>query len=114
MPTNPCRVLPMVLALPAAVACEEERAETRDAGPGPLAPNAGAETRFRDLNGVMWIYTTANDVRFADLEADLDTWKARGIRTLGIYSPYHGEKDQWLGAAPPRLLRGTAPERHPR
>lgn len=66
----------------------------------PSGDDDAGDAVFRDMNGVMWIYTTANDVRFADIEADLDTWKARGIRTLGIYSPYHGEKDQWLGAAP--------------
>ncbi len=55
---------------------------------------------FQELNGVMWFYTTVNDTKYQQLGADLDRWKERGIRTIGIYSPYRGEKDQWLGAGP--------------
>jgi hypothetical protein len=87
---NVRRALHFAFALLGPVACQPQ---------GWTAPGSDTDTAFRDINGVMWIYTTANDVRFADIEADLDTWKARGMRTLGIYSPYHGEKDQWLGAA---------------
>jgi hypothetical protein len=75
---------------------ESGKADTTESGSEP----GGSDIAFRDINGVMWFYTTANDTRYADLEADLGTWKERGIRTIGIYSPYHGEKDQWLGAAP--------------
>jgi hypothetical protein len=94
-----------VLCVLAAVGCLPAGGSAGDGGSRESSDDAASppppeSSRFRDLNGVMWIYTTANDVRFADIEADLDTWKARGIRTLGIYSPYWGEKDQWLGAAP--------------
>ena len=89
--------LPVLLLFAAIGACSPS---VDPAGDDDAGDDDAGDTAFRDINGVMWIYTTANDVRFADIEADLDTWKARGIRTLGIYSPYHGEKDQWLGAAP--------------
>jgi hypothetical protein len=64
---------------------------------------------FADVNGVMWFYTTSNDTRFTDLAASLDDWKARGIRVIGIYSPYFGEKEEWLGAAP-RDFYATPPQ----
>lgn len=55
---------------------------------------------FAESNGVMWFYSTANGVTFDDLRADLDELAASGIRVIGIYSPYDGEVEQWLGAAP--------------
>jgi hypothetical protein len=56
--------------------------------------------RFIDLNGVMWFYTTASGLRYDELAASLDDWRARGIRAVGIYSPYRGDPEMWLGAAP--------------
>lgn len=66
----------------------------------PVPNDTPTGTTFQELNGVMWFYTTANDMKYSELEAGLDDWKARGIRTLGIYSPYKGDKEQWLGAGP--------------
>ena len=55
---------------------------------------------FHDLNGVMWFYTSSQDIRFTAITAQLDSLKKRGINIVGIYSPYHGHKAKWLGCAP--------------
>lgn len=55
---------------------------------------------FLNLNGWVWYYTTAGDVRFADIAADIPRLWDEGIRVIGIYSPYHGNKEKWLGCAP--------------
>lgn len=70
------------------------------AGESQESDGAHGVPTFHELNGVMWFYTTANDLKYRDLAAELGDWKARGIRTIGIYSPYDGDKEQWLGAAP--------------
>lgn len=54
------------------------------------APNS-----FQELNGVMWFYNSRHSYKFAQIEADLDRLHASGIRIIGIYSPYHGDK--WYG-----------------
>lgn len=55
---------------------------------------------FRDLNGVLWFYNTADGIRFEDITADLDDLHARGIRILGFYAPYDGDPEKWLGCDP--------------
>ena len=65
-----------------------------------LAAERATVSRFRDLNGVMWYYTTYNEYRFKDIEASLDELKGRGIRVLGIYAPYHGDARKWHGCDP--------------
>jgi hypothetical protein len=55
---------------------------------------------FLNLNGWVWYYTTAGDVRFADIASDLARLREEGIRVIGIYSPYHGNREKWLGCAP--------------
>jgi hypothetical protein len=55
---------------------------------------------FQNLNGVMWFQTTAEGIRYAELTQKLDDLKKKGIRVLGIYSPYHGDKQKWHGCAP--------------
>lgn len=77
--------------------------ELPSTGPAIDAPGS-----FTDLNGVMWFYTTEDRVRFRDLTARLDDLRARGIRVLGIYSPYDGDPDKWRGCAPLDFYR-TSP-----
>lgn len=55
---------------------------------------------FQDLNGVAWIYTTQHDHTFADITKSLDKLSDSGFRVVGIYSPYHGDKNKWLGCDP--------------
>jgi hypothetical protein len=68
-----------------------------------------APIRFQDLNGVMWFYTTDQDIRFADITAMMDDLHDRGIRVIGIYSPYDGNKEKYLGCAP-RDFYAAAPQ----
>jgi hypothetical protein len=84
--------------------CSPESGESRDPAPGP-----SSEVSFQDLNGFMWFYTTAQDLRFADIERRMDELHAGGIRVLGIYSPYDGNPEKYLGCAP-RDFYTTAPE----
>jgi hypothetical protein len=63
----------------------------------PATTTAGS---FLHLNGWMWFYTSADEIRFADITAMLDDLHDRGIRVIGIYSPYDGDVDKWLGSMP--------------
>lgn len=55
---------------------------------------------FLELNGWVWFYTTAGEITFAGITDMLDELHGGGIRVLGIYSPYDGDPDKWLGCAP--------------
>ena len=55
---------------------------------------------FKDLNGVMWFYTSSENIKFKDITSKLDELKVSGVRVVVIYSPYHGDKNKWLGCAP--------------
>ncbi|HEV7759352.1 MAG TPA: alpha-amylase family glycosyl hydrolase [Acidimicrobiales bacterium] len=67
-----------------------------DAGiPDPGATSAGS---FLDLNGWMWFYTTADEISFAEITSMLGDLHDRGIRVVGVYAPYDGDTDKWLGA----------------
>jgi Alpha amylase, catalytic domain/Maltogenic Amylase, C-terminal domain len=55
---------------------------------------------FLDINGWVWFYTTAGEIRFNDITAMMDDLHDRGIRVIGIYSPYNGNPAKWLGCAP--------------
>ncbi|MFE4670509.1 alpha-amylase family glycosyl hydrolase [Streptomyces sp. NPDC056716] len=74
----------------------------------PSALPAGAtqarETRqstdFQNLNGFMWFYNTYFDYKFKDIEKDLDDLKRSGVRVLGFFSPYNGDKNTCDGCSP--------------
>jgi hypothetical protein len=79
--------------------------QTSDVAPDGEAPPATEGSGvtagdFLDLNGWIWFYTTAGEVRFAEITAMLDDLHEDGFRVLGIYSPYDGDPEKWLGCAP--------------
>lgn len=55
---------------------------------------------FESLNGVAWFYSSSEEIRFTSITARLDELYAQGVRVIGIYSPYHGNKHKWLGCDP--------------
>ncbi|WP_248965075.1 alpha-amylase family glycosyl hydrolase [Sphaerisporangium perillae] len=55
---------------------------------------------FQNLNGFMWYYSTYFGYKYADIEKDLDNLKRRGIRVLGFFNPYNGDKDTCDGCSP--------------
>ncbi len=55
---------------------------------------------FKDLNGVMWFYSSSENIKFNDITSKLDELKVNGVRVVVIYSPYHGDRNKWLGCAP--------------
>jgi len=72
-----------------------------DGSGGDVATAEAGETSagsFLDINGWMWFYTTADEIRFVDLTAMLDDLHRQGIRVIGIYTPYDGDARKWLGA----------------
>jgi hypothetical protein len=79
-----------------AAGCSGSGVDPDDGGAIPPAGETAAGS-FLDLNGWMWFYTTADEIRFADITAMLGDLHNQGIRVVGIYSPYHGEPDRWLG-----------------
>ena len=93
----------------ALVGCLALSACESDAPGGARDPDATTAVEFRNLNGVMWFYTTDQEIRFADITAMMDDLHDRGIRVLGIYSPYDGNKDKFLGCAP-RDFYATLPQ----
>jgi glycosidase len=72
----------------------------------PVASSAGS---FLEVNGWMWFYTTADGIRFDEITAMPDELHRDGIRVLGIYSPYDGDPDKWLGCVA-RDFYATPPE----
>jgi hypothetical protein len=61
------------------------------------APNS---TSFQNLNGFMWFYNTYFGYKYKDITRDLDHLKASGIRVLGFFSPYSGDKTLCAGCDP--------------
>ncbi|MFF2848232.1 alpha-amylase family glycosyl hydrolase [Streptomyces sp. NPDC058001] len=59
-----------------------------------------ASTDFQNLNGFMWFYNTYFDYKFKDIEKDLGDLKNRGVRVLGFFSPYNGDKNVCDGCSP--------------
>src|SRR5882757_2704712 len=55
---------------------------------------------FQNLNGVMWYYSTYFGYKFKDINKDLDNLKDKGIRVLGFFSPYFGDKNLCAGCDP--------------
>lgn len=91
-----------------------ESNDERSGGTGGIPdaiPAAGETTAgsFLDLNGWMWFYTTADEIGFTDITAMLDDLHDRGIRVIGIYSPYDGDVEKWLGCIA-RDFYSTAPQ----
>jgi hypothetical protein len=71
-----------------------------DGSGGDVAIADAGETSagsFLGINGWMWFYTTADEIRFVDLTAMLDDLYQQGIRVIGIYAPYDGVVEKWLG-----------------
>jgi Alpha amylase, catalytic domain/Maltogenic Amylase, C-terminal domain len=64
-------------------------AQVAQLGGGP-APTKS--TSWQNLNGFMWYYNTYFDYKFTDIEKDLGNLKRKGIRVLGFFSPYYGDK----------------------
>jgi hypothetical protein len=92
-------VVAVVVLLIAACSNDSEGPGGGDPDDRATVPPAGETTAgsFLDLNGWMWFYTTADEIEFADITAMLGDLHDQGIRVLGIYSPYRGEPDRWLG-----------------
>jgi Alpha amylase, catalytic domain/Maltogenic Amylase, C-terminal domain len=76
-----------------------EEAGSRDL-PAENAKSSVTAGDFLELNGWVWFYTTASEIRFDEITAMMDDLHRRGIRVIGIYSPYNGNPDKWLGCAP--------------
>ncbi|WP_370055728.1 alpha-amylase family glycosyl hydrolase [Leifsonia sp. EB41] len=57
-------------------------------------------TDFQNLNGFMWFYNTYFDYKYTDITKKLDQFKASGIRVLGFFSPYDGDKTLCAGCDP--------------
>ncbi|MER5788151.1 alpha-amylase family glycosyl hydrolase [Streptomyces sp. NPDC001980] len=87
--------LPMTLASSGSPA--EAAAPSTSAVP---AEGTRQSTDFQNLNGFMWYYNTYFGYRYKDVEKDLDNLKSRGIRVLGFFSPYSGDKKTCDGCDP--------------
>lgn len=61
--------------------------------------NSVAANDFQERNGIMLFFNSYNGDKFVDIQARLPELKARGTRILMLYSPYHGDKEKWLGCA---------------
>ncbi|MFE4951078.1 alpha-amylase family glycosyl hydrolase [Leifsonia sp. NPDC056665] len=48
----------------------------------------------------MWFYNTYFDYKYTDITKKLDQFKASGIRVLGFFSPYDGDKTLCAGCDP--------------
>jgi hypothetical protein len=62
--------------------------------------HAPKSTSFQNLNGFMWFYNTYFGYKYKDITRDLDHLKASGIRVLGFFSPYSGDKTLCAGCDP--------------
>ncbi len=90
-------------ALAAALLLGGAAAQPAFAADAPAATSSNADIdgpQFEDLNGFMWFYNTYFDYKFTDITADLDDLKSKGIRVLGFFSPYHGDKTLCDGCDP--------------
>jgi hypothetical protein len=96
-----CGALGLTLALSLTVATGELPASA--AKPAASAANAAkprSSSDFQNLNGFMWYYNTYFGYKFKDIEKDLDNLKHRGIRVLGFFNPYYGDKNTCDGCSP--------------
>lgn len=56
---------------------------------------------------VEWHFTAMSGEKFTDVAKSLDELKARGVTTLHMYAPFHGDPKGWNGCAPIDLLAPT-------
>ncbi|MFE7566956.1 alpha-amylase family glycosyl hydrolase [Streptomyces sp. NPDC057539] len=90
--------LGLALVLPLTLSGGESTAQ---AAPAATASNAAQNsTDFQNLNGFMWFYNTYFGYKYKDIEKQLDSFKSRGIRVLGFFSPYSGDKRTCDGCSP--------------
>ena len=66
----------------------------------PTTPSSITAGDFLELNGWVWFYTRAGEITFREITQMLDELHDGGIRVIGIYSPYEGDPEKWLGCAP--------------
>jgi len=100
-----------VVGLVAGACSGGDGSESSDGSPeevrfDPVESSAGS---FLEVNGWMWFYTTADGITFGQITGMLDELHRDGIRVLGIYSPYDGDPNKWLGCVA-RDFYATAPE----
>ncbi|MFF4305466.1 alpha-amylase family glycosyl hydrolase [Streptomyces sp. NPDC001601] len=93
--------LGFALMFPLTLASSETPADAA----APSASTARTEsnrqsTDFQNLNGFMWFYNTYFGYKYKDVEKDLDNLKSRGIRVLGFFSPYNGDRNTCDGCDP--------------
>jgi glycosidase len=62
--------------------------------------HTSGSTSFQNLNGFMWFYNTYFGYKFKDINKDLDNLKSSGIRVLGFFGPYYGDKNLCDGCDP--------------
>ncbi|MEV7344659.1 alpha-amylase family glycosyl hydrolase [Streptomyces sp. NPDC093544] len=93
--------LGLALVIPLTLASSESSAEaTSTKAPTAKPATAKRSTDFQNLNGFMWYYNTYFGYKYTDIEKDLDNLKSRGIRVLGFFSPYNGDKNTCDGCSP--------------
>ena len=63
-------------------------------------PTPTTSTDFQNLNGFMWFYNTYFDYKYKDITRNLDQLKSNGVRVLGFFSPYNGNKNMCDGCSP--------------
>jgi len=89
-------LLAVVLPLALATAARPAAAQTQQATVG----EQHTQPTFQNLNGFMWFYNTYFGYKYKDITRQLDHFKADGIRVLGFFSPYDGDKNQCDGCDP--------------
>jgi len=96
------------LALIAPLSSASGNAPAQATGNRPAAAHATTAVQgseFQNLNGFMWYYNNYFDNKFKDIEKDLDNLKSRGIRVLGFFTPYQGNKANCDGCSPVDFYR---------
>jgi len=83
------------VSISAPAAAAQAPAAVQSGKPAPIT-----STSFQNLNGFMWFYNTWFDYKYTDITKNLDTLKADGIRVLGFFSPYNGDKTLCDGCDP--------------
>jgi hypothetical protein len=68
--------------------------------PSHSTKESPTSTDFQNLNGFMWFYNTYFGNKYKDITKDLDHLKSDGIRVLGFFSPYSGDKTLCDGCDP--------------
>ena len=89
-------LLAVVLPLALSTAARPAAAQTQQATVG----EQHTQPTFQNLNGFMWFYNTYFGYKYKDITRQLDHFKADGIRVLGFFSPYHGDRNQCDGCDP--------------